>query len=340
MLANHHEIEPGQSWEVDFFRPEDAPGVVKLFLSVYGEGYPIQTYIQPQLLIRENAEGRIISSVARTPKGDIVGHNALFQSAPSKRICESGAGVVHAAYRGGHGIFTRLVSHGQEVAARQFGIEAVFGESVCNHVFSQKMCYGLGWISRALEVDLMPAAAYEKEKSAPGRVSSLMDFVTIRPRPHRVYIPRSFDTALGLLYSNLDDERELLTSDAQFPSGSRTVVGTQYFAFAHVARVAVEKSGIDFKARIEKEERDVRSQGAVVIQIWLNLGEPWVGAAVEILRSRRFFFGGLLPRWFDRDGLLMQKIIGAPSWDGMRICFDHAKKLVEIVKSDWKKALI
>jgi hypothetical protein len=35
----------------------------------------------------------------------------------------------------------------------------------------------------------------------------------------------------------------------------------------------------------------------------------------------------------------MQKIIGTPSWEGMRICFDHAKKLVEIVKSDWKKSL-
>ena len=77
-----YRIEPGQLWEVDLFRPEDAKGVTQLFLSVYGKGYPIRTYIDPKALMEENAAGRIISSVARTPRGDIVGHNALFQSAP------------------------------------------------------------------------------------------------------------------------------------------------------------------------------------------------------------------------------------------------------------------
>ncbi|MBF0530388.1 MAG: hypothetical protein HQK55_14180, partial [Deltaproteobacteria bacterium] len=76
------DIEPGQSWIVDIFQPEDAQGVARLFLSVYGPDYPIKKFIQPELLIKENADGQTISSVARTPKGDIVGHAAIYHSAP------------------------------------------------------------------------------------------------------------------------------------------------------------------------------------------------------------------------------------------------------------------
>ncbi len=49
--------------------------------------------------------------------------------------------------------------------------------------------------------------------------------------------------------------------------------------------------------------------------------------------------GGLLPRWFDTDGLLMQKIIGEPCWDGMQIHFDRAKSLVDMVRTDWSATL-
>lgn len=98
------DIEAGQPWEVYRFEPRDAEGVVRLFHSIYGAGYPVRTYVEPQLLIEENAAHRIISSVAKTPDGDIVGHNALFNSAPHSGTYESGAGLVHAAYRGGKGI--------------------------------------------------------------------------------------------------------------------------------------------------------------------------------------------------------------------------------------------
>ena len=81
-IAAPVDIAPGQTWEIDLLRPEDAIGVVRLFRTVYGEGYPIPAFVDPEELIRANAEKRIISSVARTPSGDIVGHNAMFRSAP------------------------------------------------------------------------------------------------------------------------------------------------------------------------------------------------------------------------------------------------------------------
>jgi hypothetical protein len=53
----------------------------------------------------------------------------------------------------------------------------------------------------------------------------------------------------------------------------------------------------------------------MVIQVWLKFSSPWNGKVVDILRRKGYFLGGSLPRWFDEDGLLMQKVnhsVGAP----------------------------
>ena len=330
-------IEPGQSFEVDLFRPEDAAGVVRLFRTVYGDGYPIQKFIKPGLLIEENAARRTISSVARTTKGDIIGHNALFNSAPYTGIYESGAGLVLPSYRGTAGIFTKMIAHGQNIAAKKFGVELIYGEPVCNHLFSQKAVASLGWITRAVEVDLMPAEAYHKEQSSSGRVTALLDFITLKPKPHTIYFPAAYEDTLRFLYSDMDDGRDMIPSDKNLPGLQTTVVKTQTFDFAGVARMTVMEAGADFERVFYSQEKKALDQGMKVIQAWLKLSCPWIGRTVDALRQQGYFLGGILPRWFDEDGMLMQKILGQPNWEGIKLHFERAKKILEHVKADWQK---
>jgi hypothetical protein len=279
-------IEPDQTWEVDLFRPEDAEGVARLFLQVYGQGYPIKTFIDPSRLIEENKTLRTISIVARTPKGDIVGHNAIFNSAPFKGLYESGAGVVHPRYRGGAGIFAQMNAHGLDLGKNRFPIAGLFGESVCNHVFSQRMCAKLGAVTQAVEVDLMPAAAYSQEQSARGRVSSLLDFIYIQSKPQTVFIPRVYDEALDFIYSGQADERLRQSATAEIPVEEKTVIETRVFDFAQVARLAVKQVGSDFDQALAGLEQGLHARGVVVVQVWLNLAWPWVGEVVDLLRAR------------------------------------------------------
>jgi hypothetical protein len=332
-----NDIEPGQTYEFDLFRPEDAEGISQLFRTVYGDSYPIKTFIDPKLLIEENAAGRTLSSVARTPKGDIVGHVALFHSAPYEKICELGAGLVHPSYRGGHGIYTGLGLHGMEVTARKFNIELLFGEAVCNHIFAQKGTAKAGWITQAIEVDLMPAEAYDKEKSASGRVTALLDFKTLKHKPHTAYLPKVCEESMRFIYSGLDDDRDLLLSQDELLSPIKTEIKTQVFDFAQVARLAVHAAGADFESAFDEQEKTVQEKGVVVLQVWLKLSWSWVGQAVDILRKRGYFLGGILPRWFDVDGMLMQKVIGKPNWEGIQLYFDRAKKILELIKADWQR---
>ncbi len=331
------QIAPGQKWQVDLFRPDDAIGVTRLFRSVYGDGYPIRAYIDPELLKSENLARRIISSVARTPCGDIVGHAALYQSAPYKKTYESGAGAVHKDYRGGHGIFTEMIHHGIEVGRKDFGIEMIYGEAVCNHVFSQKASHKIGTIPRALEIDLMPAAAYDQEKSATGRVAAMLCFKTLRPKPHTVYLPPAYAEQLQFIYANLDDARTLKSAHQTLSQAAKTKLDIEVFNFANVVRIAVLEAGADFIAVLKEKETELRKEGIKIFQIWLKLTTESVGDAVTSLRKSGYFFGGILPRWFDGDALLMQKIIGQPNWDEIKIHYDNDRKLAAMVRADWEQ---
>jgi hypothetical protein len=329
-------IDAGQEWEIDLFRPEDAPGVRNLFLSVYGEGYPIRTYLDPEKLIAENAAGRVISSVSRTMRGDIVGHNALYQSAPFKKLYESGAGLVHEKYRGGKGVFDRLIRHGIEVGAKKFDLDAIFGEAVCNHVFTQKATENLGFLPCAVEVDLMPATAYIKEKSASGRVAVLFGIIETKNILQTVYLPSVYEEPMLYLYSGLKEKRDIQPATVMINEEAVTQIDVEYFEFAQVSRTAVWRAGVDFEAVFALQEQELFKRGAEVMQIALNLSDPWIGSIAEILRKQGYFFCGILPRWLNADAMLMTKILHHPSWEDIHIYSERSKKILELVRNDWQ----
>ena len=55
---------------------------------------------------------------------------------------------------------------------------------------------------------------------------------------------------------------------------------------------------------------------------------------MDVLRQQGYFFGGVLPRWFDGDGLLMQKLECPPDYDGILLWSDFAKELLEFIRKD------
>lgn len=328
-------IEKGQSWEIDLFRPDDAEGVVRLFHTVYADAYPIATFTDPWQLMEANAARQTISCVARTPKGDIVAHVAMFQSAPHQGLYESGAGLVLPAYRAGS-IMTRLLEYSYRVAD-EFGVECLFGEPVCNHTYMQKIGANHGFTVRALSVDLMPSATYVLEKRGSGRVSVTEEFRILKPAPQTVFFPTTYNRIRDFLYEGMADQHQLLPSEADLPVDTTTRVTTQVYDFAQVARVNVVEAGQDLGASCLREEAALAEMGVVVLQVWLRLCWPWVGTATEVLREQGYFLGGILPCWFETDGLLMQKLLGPPNWEGIQLYTDRAKTLLELVRLDWSR---
>lgn len=330
---------PGpEPFEVGYFHPEDAEGIVRLFRAVYGEHYPIRLFYDPAAIIAANREGRYYSIVARTASGNVIGVNHLYLSSPYKSLYESGVGLVLKEYRN-TGANTRMLRYlYEEFVPRMDNIEEVFGEAVCNHPYMQKAIATFRYVEAAIEVALMPAEAYTKEKSAAGRVATLTAFRCYRPKPHRLFLPATYDGTLHRIYGRLDDARDLDLSADRIPAGAATRAELEIFDFARVARIAVHDIGEDFRDCLSGLEARGREKNAVVFQVWVNLTAPWVGEAVELLRDRGYFFGGALPRWFDGDGMLMQKLLCPPDFEGIVLESDFSKELLKVIREDWRRA--
>jgi hypothetical protein len=330
-------IAPGQSYEMDVFRPEDAPGIVNLFRAVYGDGYPIRLFYDEKALVEANAAGTYYSLVARTPTGDVVGVEHLFRSAPYERLYEAGAGLVLKDYRN-LGITKQLLRFiFDQWGPTRENIDEMFGEPVCNHPHMQRLIGTLGFMETALEVALMPAEAYDKERSASGRVAALLAFRCYRPKPHPVFLPEAYEDQLRLIYSRLNYAREISRADRELPSSVVSKANMTVFPFARVARIAMLEAGSDFLDYLTNLESRAVTDNALVLQVWLNLRDPWVGAAVEIMRKKNYFLGGILPRWFDHDGMFLQKVLCEPDFPAIQLHSDWARTIGDMVQEDWQR---
>lgn len=330
------DIGGGQSITIGLFRPQDAPGVAALFRDVYGDGYPVKRFYDPEAMVEAHETGDNYSLTARRGDGTVVGHMALFRSAPHPGLYECGAGLVLPEYRSA-GLSRMLLTELYERVAPGLGVDGVWGEAVCNHTIIQKAVSLFRNVETGLEVDLMPAEAYEQEQSAPGRVASLVCFRDYRPRHHTVYLPPSHEAPLRYVYQVLEEGRTLEISREPLPPQASSRATTRTFAFARVSRIEVTAVGGDFDACMEELEQELLAQPTWVIQAHLSLACPSVGEAAQALSRRGYFLGGVLPRWFDDDALLMQKIYGSPDWDGIRLFSDRAREILRLVRADWER---
>jgi len=324
-----------QEIEIDFFRIEDAPGIVRLFSEVYGKGYPIKTYYLPDLLIEENSACNIISCVARTPAGKVIGHNALVLLDSATHLYENAAGAVLPAYRG-QGVFPRLFKHTIVNTSKRFGVEGIVGEPVCSHTHVQRMCLELDFKETGLEVDLMPAAAYGMEPGASIRVSVLLGFFMHKPSVQTIHLPMVYRDELEYLYADLNVERTFVSSASDLPSEGSSEGSIKLFDMAQVARITIDCIGRDFDQFIIRMESEARRKGIVIFQIWLPLVSPFTSAATDILRGHGYFLGGMLPCGRNGDVLLMQKVSQGPDWESIALFSERAERIEEMIRRDWQ----
>jgi len=325
--SNPYTVEP--------FQPVDAEKVSSLFSEVYGDAYPIKTVYDPEQLVAAFETRRYFPFLVRTPSNMIIGYGALYNSAPYKGIFEFGQGVVSPDFRSA-GIGRLMFEYVAEYAPALPGSEMYFGEAVCNHTHTQKAGALIQTIETGIEVDLMPGEVYDKFKKTSGRVAALDMFRTFVPKPHTVYVPEVYENIFRYIYGGFDDTRKLVVSAGESPSAQATQISAQIFDFAGVARIAVTMAGDDFEQAFDTEEHVIINRQIGVIQVWLKLSCPWIRESVEVLRRRGYFFGGLFPRWFDEDGLLVQKIIGQPNWEEIHLYSARSEKILSFIYDDWR----
>lgn len=322
------------SLEIRLMQPEDAPGVVKLYKGVYGNEYPVKAVYDAEDIVRQQENGDMIRVICRSRDGQVIGQTAAYKSCLSNpALYEEGQAIVLPEFRN-QGVIERCIYYAHREVYPLI-MEQIWGEAVCNHVFTQKAGARLGCYETGLEIDLMPAASYKKEQSSQGRVSALLMFKSYKKRVQTVYLPEIYEDSLRYIYSVYDFGHTFLPARSTLPSIPTSCL-SQIFEGAGVARFTITELGSDFETYLLQQEKEALDKDACILQVYLNLASPASAAAIDILRKHGYFMGGVLPRWFDTDSLLMQKTINPPGFAHIKLYSERAARILAIIEADYK----
>ena len=145
--------------------------------------------ISPSASLRRTATATSTPSWPAPRQGNVIGHGALYRSSPyHPNLYEIGQYIIHRDYRTTFAAY-KINEYIARELIQKVRPDGVFGEAVCNLVVTQKSSYLIGMKDVAVEIDLMPAAAYEKAKSAPGRVTCLILYLPFGDGLREAFIP-------------------------------------------------------------------------------------------------------------------------------------------------------
>ncbi|WP_187170401.1 GNAT family N-acetyltransferase [Salidesulfovibrio onnuriiensis] len=324
-------IEHGQKAVIDLFRPEDALGVARCYHSIWADAFPVDYVYDPEQIIRQNEGDNHFTAVARTESGDIVGLGGMFRTAPNPGIYELGQLMVLKEYRHTR-IGFKLNDFLMSTLPEKYGMECIFGQPVTTHLFTQKLGVRYKTTECGMEIDVMPAEAFEHEGGGAHRVT-LVDVLRVdKPRRNTAYLPEAYRDFITSRHALLGVQRDL--GDPSGPSGDETESAFSDFRDSRVARLVVSAVGRDFESVLQNAERETPES---LMQVHLNLGDPAAPGTVELLRERGYFLGGLLPQWFETDGFIMQKLPWKPDFGVVNLHTDEAKAMLELIRRDWER---
>ena len=316
----------------------NASHVGTVFRSVYGEDFPLKYVYQPESLWQEIEEGRLASALAFDKVGKAVGYVALFKTAPSPRLWEAGNMVVDPAYKLTN-VSSLLLNYYFNPNFNENGeSDGIFGEAVCCHYFTQVSGNKAGMMDCALELNQLAGDSFKDNnhnKAETKRVSCVFSFLECTDPLEKVYLPEVYAEFLQRL-SQPFRPRCFELGTAPLPDSGVTVWEEKYYPAAQTWKIAVRVIGADWPVIMEGFLSEAARRQVISLQLTLNTAYPQIGVAVQQLREQGFFLGGLVPRWFGTDGVLLQKVFGEePDYEGTKLYSRTAKELLAFIRADW-----
>lgn len=322
-------------YEIAAFQTADSLLLPDLFRKIYGDHYLAGEVYDPAHYIRANESGEGISIVARGLDDMPVGHVALVTSAPYRGVREVGQGVVDPDCRGG-GILNGMIDQAIVLADRDPGVCGLYGASLTNHTFSQRSVWRAEFVDVGFEIGFVPARMMQIEAQAQGPVATCLQYLPLGDAPRQsAFLPSAYRDLLVHLYDHLRLHRQFDRGGEALDQAAPSRIEVLDLPRFDIVRVNVFRIGADLPALLASINREAEQNGRTMVQVFLELGSPTADAACEALRKQGFWFGGLLPRWMDRDALLLQKSVnGAPWFEGIQAYTNDAQALLRFIHAD------
>ena len=274
----------------------DEEAIAKLIYQNYGYSYIKESFYYPRK-IRELQNHKIFSIVALdTNLQKIVGHFALVKM-PDSNIAEIGIVVVDPKYKG-LGIMNKMFEALIE-RAKVLKLDAIFGEAIMYHIFSQKSNLTYGFSETALllgkapqEVTIEHNALTQKKL----RGSLLVGYKLFHYTPQPLNIPKIYREKILQIYAQANLPVPVDLTPTAIESKKRHIhLYYHYDPLVNIATIVIDHYGKHFKHKFLLMLTQLRAKHCDMIYVQINLNNmPQIDKVVKILNKRGFFFAGVL----------------------------------------------
>lgn len=347
------EPAPPGRYEYRLMVPDEAVEVARCIYKAYGYTYPGEHVYFPERVAAMNQSGEMISAVATTETGEVIGHCALSGQA-GDRVMEIGQAVVAPAHRG-RGIMKELMDL-LMIEARQHGLMGLFANAVTIHPFSQRASLKYGFRESAVVLAFGPRHIQMKrfaDQELPQRETLVHLYRPLMKVPRSlVFVPPHHRSMIGRIYGNLGLEREFASPEdfrqeveASRPSSEvpHFALSTKAVSFLEIATIEIADYGPGVEQEVRNKLKDLCHEGIAVVYLHLPIGHPQTAMLCQPFEELGFFFSGIKPRPIEstkpagtgsRDLLCLQCLNGPRiDYDLLQIHSDFGKELVAYIRA-------
>lgn len=331
-------MAPMQGYAVRPLQPEDAILVSRMFWLAYGYTYRFEQFYRPEGLLELVRAGQLVSHVAVSEQGEVVGHAGMLLSAHAA-VAEMVALAVSPAHRG-RGLQDALTG-ALAAEAQKMGLLGVCFGAVTSHAVSQRGVARYG--ARPCGLDLATIAPFGFKALGlahmpPQRESFLHCFKYLAdPPPACAHVPARHRQMVARIYAAL--QRPMV------PGLARP---------GRPGRYAVSFNKPDNKGLIAVEEADARQWGEILratadlldiagadlVCLDLPVAQPESALLCEQAENAGYFFAGIWPHEARDGGDLLRLIRLRARIDFSRLHFHDpfAREIAQYVQEAMARA--
>ena len=300
-------VPSGRFERIRFAEHEDIVGIARLFYKSYGYSYVNDIVYYPERLEESIRSGSLISAVALSTEGRVIGHIALMQPYEGATITEWGMAISDPAYRG-QGIMSRLLETIFE-RVESSGYEAVFAHSVTNHAFTQKICQAHDFADVALLLGYASADLSFKKihGTLKQRESTVISYKVLRPfKSPALYLPSRHKELITDLYAGIGVTLQNAPSSPESERPAHSQLQESVVTALNIAEIVLECAGADLPDHLGQLTRKLCIAKLDLLYLFIDLEAPEAPEAVAEAEALGYFFAGIFPRYHHRHSLVLQ----------------------------------
>lgn len=317
----------------------------QLFYHVYEYNYINEIVYYPEKIREMVRDGRLISVVASTPSGRLLGHLGLMKWNDDPPVYEPCLGLTAPAVKG-RGIFKKVLARIMAITD-ELPMHYCFFDFVTNHDYTQKLVSQYSPCELAIFIGSQSSQTQAKlEKLGIGedpkytnRFSILYSIIPKIENPFgtKIILPNKLGEMLGFLLKPLN----LTWSPAS--RFSTLDVGGKYRMHCEPAQSSVvfdcEEPGLEAVENIIKDWRELLREGYQYAALEVPVNRSGLGALYDLLAAQGFFIAGFVTYHHSSElGFRFQAL--APikvDFSEIKTYSDDAKALLKVIKEDYER---